>query len=121
MKKTFQFLFAMSILLEGHSSFAGTTESVEKTLPSVPLISSTKGPQVLIITVLDDKEQPIAGATVSAPCTGQNPMQTNKLGIAQFTLTGACNCNGAQADITTSSCETRITLSCSGNNDAFCQ
>jgi hypothetical protein len=121
MKKTIQFLFAMSILLEGHSSFAGIPESADKTLPTMPLLSPVRGPQVLIITVLDDKEQPIAGATVSAPCTGQSAMLTNKLGVAQFTLTGSCNCNGAEADITTSSCDTRITLSCTGDNDAVCQ
>ena len=124
MKKTIQFLFAMSLLMEGQNSFAGTNEVItnpDKPISKMELVSPTRGQLYLIVTVLDDKEQPIAGATVSAPCTGQSAMQTNKLGIAQFTLTGACNCNGAQADITTSSCETRITLSCSGNNDAFCQ
>jgi hypothetical protein len=124
MKKTIQFLFAMSILMEGQNSFAGTNEiTLTPDRPSIntQLASPARGIQYLIVTVMDDKEQPIAGATVSAPCTGQSAMQTNKLGIAQFTLSGSCNCNGSQADITTSSCETRITLSCSGSNDAVCQ
>jgi|GEM_PF-2436512 len=124
MKKTIQFLFAMSILMEGHNSFAGTNElttNADKPIANMPLVSPTRGIQYLIVTVLDDKEQPISGATVAAPCTGQSPMLTNKLGIAQFTLTGSCNCNGAEADITTSSCDTHITLSCSGPNDAICQ
>jgi hypothetical protein len=125
MKKTMQFLFAMSILMEGQSSFAGTTEipsSIsDKTTLNAPILSTIRGQQVVMVIVLDDVGKPIAGATVAAPCTGLSPMLTNSSGIAQFNLKGNCNCNGAEADITTSTCETRIVLSCGSDNPATCE
>jgi hypothetical protein len=125
MKKTLQFLFAMSILIEGQNSFAGTNEIVssltDKPVFNTPLISSTRGQQFLIVLVMDEFEKPISGAHVSAPCTGHGAMMTNESGMVQFPITGNCNCNGASANVTTSSCNTNITLSCSTTNEAICK
>ena len=122
MKKTIQFLFAMTVLFEGQNSFAGTNEMVtDKPMLNTTLASPTRGIQYLIVTVLDDlTEKPIAGATVNAPCTGLKPMLTNASGVAQFALSGNCNCNNATANVSTTSCNTYITLSCSSDNMAYC-
>ena len=124
MKKTIQFLFAMSILMEGQNSFAGVNEittNPDKPIANMSLTSPSRTIQYLIVTVMDEKDQPVSGATVAAPCTGDNPMLTNENGIVEFPITGNCNCNGAQAAITTSTCNTKITLSCTGSNDAICE
>jgi hypothetical protein len=123
MKKTIQFLFAMSILMEGQNSFAGTTE-INATLDkaaATPMISTSKGIQYVIVTVMDDNYKPIAGASVAAPCTGQKAIITDENGNAQFNLPGACNCNGATAYISSPSCTMQIPLKCGADNEAICQ
>ena len=120
MKKTMQFLFAMSILIEGQSAFAGTPTTSDKMEVKTSLVSSTRGQQFLLITVMDDIGKPLPNATVNAPCTGLKPMLTNASGIAQFALPGNCGCNNQHADISTSTCNVRITLNCSSENPAVC-
>jgi hypothetical protein len=122
MKKTIQILFAMSILMEGQSSFAKTIET--KPIlgkPELPMVSSNKGQQFCMVTVLDDNYKPISGASVAAPCTGQKAITTDENGHAQFYLTGACNCNGAAAYIISPSCTMQIALKCGADNEAICQ
>ena len=125
MKKSMQFFFAMCIILEGYQSFAGTpSESTvtDKLSSNAPLSSALKAPQILVITVTDDGMKPIHGAAVYAPCTGiTDPIYTNSAGEAQFSWTGSCNCNGAQAEIITPDCNEYIPLKCSTNNQAICK
>ncbi len=111
-------------MFEGYSSFAGTgetTAALDKPVLNAPIASPIRGQQVFIVTVMDDNYNPIAGADVYAPCTGQKPMLTNAQGVAQFTLTGQCNCEGAMAAITTpGGCNEQIELKCNSENPAYC-
>jgi hypothetical protein len=121
MKRTMQFLFAMSILLEGFSATAGTNPTIEdKPIANTAMVSTVRSPLVLIVTVLDDSYKPIQGARVAAPCTGLAPIYTDVNGNAQFTLPGRCNCDGAQAQVSTSTCNEYISLKCAGPNEAIC-
>ena len=45
------------------------------------------------IIVNDQTQKPIAGATVSAPCTGWPSKTTNSSGQVQFSGTGSCPCS----------------------------
>ncbi len=124
MKKTLQFLFALSIMLEGGSAFAGTNEttsSSDKNAPATPVVSPMiKGQVVVAITVLDVSNDPIQGAEVAAPCTGQPPAYTNASGVATFTVS-TCNCNDKPAHITTpQGCAVNINLVCGTGNIANC-
>lgn len=125
MKKTMQLLFAMSIIIEGQNTFAGTNKAIlpeaEKPLINTPAINPIKGQQYIAIMVFDGYENPIAGATVNAPCTGMKPVITGANGVATFILPGACNCNGAPAYVTTSTCSTTVPLQCNNVVDAFCK
>jgi len=102
MKKTMQFLFAMSIMMEGFSSFAGTNKALEsKTSINPPLASPVKRPMVVIVTVVDDDFEPVSRAKVSAPCTGQRPIETDWTGTAIFHITAQCHCENARGTVTT--------------------
>lgn len=124
MKKTVQFLFAMCILMDATNSFAGTNEPA--TTPDKPVLTTTsittsRGIQVLLLTVVDDSFKPIAGATVNAPCTGQGAKVTDSNGNVQFSISGTCACNEQTAYITTpAGCATHINLTCTGTNEAVC-
>ena len=123
MKKTIQFLFAMCILMDATNSFAGTNDPavIEKPVLNTATVNSTRGIQVLILTVVDDSFKPISGATVNAPCTGQGAKTTDVHGNVQFSLSGACGCNEQTAYVTTpGGCSTHISLTCTGTNEAVC-
>lgn len=121
MKKSMQFLFAMCILFEAQSSFAGTTVNSDKTIANSTMVSPARGQQVLIVTVLDPMLKPIQGAMVSAPCTGHDPIATNSSGVAQFSWIGTCNCTGTQAEVTTPDDDELVTLKCGVNNQVICK
>lgn len=124
MKKTVQFLFALCILFPGQKSFAGVNPeaaNVDKPTVSAPLANMTRTTMYLAIIVYDEYSKPVSGASVYAPCTGQKPILTDATGIAQFTINGQCNCDGAQAEITTSTCDNFISLKCDIVNQAFCK
>ena len=123
MKKTIQFLFAMCILMDATNSFAGTNDPavVEKPVLNTATVNSTRGIQVLILTVVDDSFKPISGATVNAPCTGQGAKVTDSNGNVQFSISGTCGCNEQTAYVTTpAGCATHISLTCTGTNEAVC-
>jgi hypothetical protein len=122
MKKSMQFLFAMSILLEGQSSFAGTNGTIlDKPILNAPTISPARGQQVVLVTVLDPEGKPIEGASVNAPCTHLSPQITDAEGVATFDLPGSCNCNAQPAYITGTGCSAEIGLQCTSSNDAICK
>ncbi len=123
MKKTMQFLFALSMIMEGQNSFAGTPETasiLDKPESITSTKSSAKGIQYLILTVTDDLMKPIQGDTVNAPCTGQKPALTNTAGVAEFSYSGSCPCSGAPAYITTKTCDVEISINCSTDNPVIC-
>jgi len=124
MKKTIQFLFAMTILIEGQSAFAGSNEIntiKDKPAVSAPLLSPSRGLQVLILTVEDEVGKPIHGAIVNAPCTGLNAVATDVNGIARFVLPGTCGCGSQPAYISTPhGSNMQVSLSCSGDNVVTC-
>ena len=124
MKKTMQFLFAMSIILEGNSSFAGTNKTAPvKENPSLnaPMPTPIRGPQVMIITVLDAVDfEPVSGAVISAPCTGERTRTTNWSGTTVFQVRSGCHCNGGTATITTKKGDVEtIVLKPNGDNIVF--
>ena len=124
MKKTLQFLLVLSIMLEGASSFAGTpgsAASTDKTPEPTPTVNPIiKGQQIIGITVVDASNDPIPGAEVTAPCTGQPPAYTNAAGYASFTVSN-CNCGDKPAHISTvQGCSVNISLVCGTGNMANC-
>jgi hypothetical protein len=122
-EKTMQFLFAMSIILEGNSSFAGTNKTTpvdDKPTLSTSSVTPIRGPQVMIITVLDDEFEPVSGATISAPCTGSRAVTTNWTGTAIFPVRAGCHCNGASATVTTPKGDVEhVALKPTGDNVVF--
>ena len=100
-----QFLFAMSIILEGNSSFAGTNKTApvkESTTISTPEANPIRGQLPVILTVLDAVDfEPVSGAVISAPCTGEASRTTNWTGTVVFQVRSGCHCNGGTATITT--------------------
>ena len=124
MKKTMQFLFAMSIILEGNSSFAGTNKTAPvKESPSVntPTVSPIRGPQAVVVVALDAVDfEPVSGAVISVPCTGERARTTNWTGTAVFMIRSGCHCNGGTATITTKKGDVEtIVLKPNGENIVF--
>jgi hypothetical protein len=75
----------------------------------------------VIVIVNDQTQKPIAGATVSAPCTGWPSKTTNVSGQVQFSGTGSCPCSGASANVTTNKgCNVNTTIVCDGTATAVC-
>lgn len=124
MKKTMQFLFAMSIILEGNNSFAGTNKTApvaDKPTLTPPVASPIRGQQAVIITVLDAADyEPVSGAVIAAPCTGERARTTNWTGTAVFQIRSGCHCNGASATVTTPKGDVEhVLLKSGGDNIVF--
>ena len=95
-----QFLLAISIMLGAFSASAGArVTKPNKPGPKAPVEIPVEKKQVLVITVLSDDFEPVSGITVSAPCTGQKAMSTNKSGTATFMVNSSCHCDKSNASI----------------------
>ena len=112
-------------MIEGGAAFAGTpgpASTADKVASPTPVVSPViiKGQQVIAITVVDDSNDPIEGAEVTAPCTGLPPAYTNSSGVASFTVS-TCNCGDKPAHISTAQgCSVNISLVCGTGNKAVC-
>ena len=111
-------------MLEAGSTFAGTPGSSapsDKEVLTTPVVSPViKGPLIIGITVVDDSNDPIEGAEVTAPCTGLPPAYTNAEGYASFSVS-TCNCGDKPAHISTAQgCDVNISLVCGTGNKATC-
>ena len=75
------------------------------------------GEVILTITVLDISNNPIQGATVSAPCTGLASKLTDIHGVAKFSMGTVCSCSEDLVTVTTpKGCYQQIHVNCDKYN-----
>lgn len=71
--------------------------------------------------IRDSKGEPISGALVSAPCTGQPARTSSSTGVVTFTGTAPCTCNASQATVTTNKgCNQKINITCDSTYTVTC-
>lgn len=118
-----QIFAVIAILMSGMDAFAGSGKHMKPTDPAPEFASRVKtsfkgvkpigGEIGLWIWATDVNQKPIAGALVSAPCTGQAPKYTDAKGIAVFQLGNTCPCNSDEVTVTTQKgCYQQIKVSC---------
>ena len=75
----------------------------------------------IVVTVSDLAAKPLAGATVSAPCTGQTSKITDVAGKVVFSGEAPCPCAESQATVTTNKgCELKFNVSCGNTYPEVC-
>lgn len=123
MKKMIQIFAAIALLFATSTVFAATDRHHKPTDPAPEFSSAVKvpakpvkrigGEMPLTIITLDINMKPLAGALVSAPCTGQPAKYTDSKGIATFDVGTSCPCSEDEVTVTTQKgCYQQLKVSC---------
>jgi hypothetical protein len=114
MKKTFFLLFSAGILFSTTSkaqSVAG--QSSDNSFGIIPMGESEWTVQIV---VSDSKGNPVSGAKVSLPCSGEAAEVTDAKGNADFSGAGTCPCATGTVNVTTTKSNVNQGVGC-GLND----
>lgn len=122
MKKLIQIFAVAALLTTSLLAQAGTNRHIKPSDPAPQDSSSVRsnfiarplgGEVILVVTTLDVTSHPIAGALVSAPCTGQADKYTNSQGVASFNVGTVCPCSNDPVTVTTTKgCYQQIKVYC---------
>ena len=102
MKKTFFLLFCAGILfsIDGKAQASATPMNggnIDNSMMT-PMLGSEWS---VMIVVSDSKSNPVSGAKVTLPCSGQPYEMTDTKGTALFSGAGSCPCSEATVNVTT--------------------
>lgn len=116
MKKSFFLLFSAAILFsfsaKSQSLSAPAGGSTDNSL-IVPLLG---GEWSVSIVVSDSKSNPVSGAKVTLPCSGQPYEFTDAKGTAVFTGAGSCPCTDQPVNVSTSKSNVNQYVYCGTNS-----
>jgi hypothetical protein len=112
MKKTFFILISAGILFSVNAKAQSTTSPAGVGT----IIPDLGGEWSVSIVVTDSKSNPVSGAKVVLPCSGEPNEYTNAKGTASFTGSGTCPCNESLVTVSTTQSKVQQDVTC-GTND----
>jgi hypothetical protein len=115
MKKTFFLLFSAGILFSINAK-AQSVASPSGVGGGSGIIPDLGGEWSVVIVVSDSKGNPVSGAKVTLPCSGESYELTNAEGNADFSGSGTCPCTESLVNVNTSKSNVNQDVSC-GTND----
>jgi hypothetical protein len=117
MKKSFFLLFGAAILF----SFNAKSQSIASPMGGGAVDNSMITPMLggewtVSIVVTDSKSNPVAGAKVTLPCSGQSYEFTDAKGTAVFVGAGSCPCTNSPVNVSTSKSNVNQYVYCGTNS-----
>jgi hypothetical protein len=113
MKKTFFLLFSAGILFSVNAKAQSAVSPAGAGIGS--FTPDLGGEWSVSILVNDSKGNPVSGAKVTAPCTGEAYELTDGKGTVDFMGSGSCPCNVSLANVSTSKSNVNQSVSCGTN------
>jgi len=114
MKKTFFLLFSAGILFSVNAKAQSVASPAS--LGGGTIIPDLGGEWSVVIVVSDSKGNPVSGAKVTLPCSGESYELTDSKGNADFSGSGTCPCNESLVNVSTSKSNVNQDVTC-GTND----
>lgn len=116
MKKSFFLLFGAAILFSASAKSQSLSSPASESTESISF--SPMGGTIWSVTVVvtDSKSNPVSGAKVTLPCSGEPYELTDAKGTAVFTGSGSCPCTDAPVNVTTTLSNVNQYIYCGTNN-----
>ena len=115
MKKSFFLLFSAAILFSFNAKAQSAATPSTLGTGAGTITPALGGEWGVLIVVSDSKGNPVSGAKVTLPCSGQTFEFTDSKGTVDFIGAGSCPCTSSNANISTSKSTVNQAVSCGTN------